>query len=275
MLDRLTGFALAVNDLVVTSEKSWLLRPYALVRELGVYFFGFLSRLRRESARSNTKFIIYCHGRTGSTLLVDLLNAHPCVHCDREVLALPSLFTQKFLNAKRANYSELAFGCKILNHQLMRQVGQAEIHDFLQELRADGWKVIYLVRDNTVRHALSFMAMRHRPKRHRKVADRSFSQATFYVETKELQRRMENLRHERLRDDALLSEVDHLCLVYERDLLDGLRHQETANRVFAYVGLEPAEVRTRLARTTSDSLADFIANADEVEAFEQSSHFAT
>ncbi len=274
MLDRFNRFALAVNDAVVTSEKSWLLRPYALAREFGVYFFRFLSELRRGPARSNAKFIIYCQGRTGSTLLVDLLNAHPCVRCDREVLAVPSLFTEKFLNAKQAIYSDLAYGCKILSHQLMRQVGQARMHSFLQDVCAEGWQIIYLVRDNTVRHALSFMAMRQRPKRHREVTDTSFSQATCHVEIKELKRQMENLRHEMLRDEALMSEVDHLRLVYEQDLLDGGQHQETANRVFAYLGLEPAEVQTRLARTTSDSLADFITNAEEIEAFVQSSHLA-
>ena len=54
-------------------------------------------------------------------------------------------------------------------------------------------------------------------------------------------------------------------MIYETDILDNTKHQETADRIFDYLGLNPHPVTTDLKRITVDRLQDMIINYEEIE----------
>ena len=72
----------------------------------------------------------------------------------------------------------------------------------------------------------------------------------------------------------MLADFNHLTVEYESDLLDPARHQQTADRVFAYVGLESAPVDTDLSRSVSGALSDRIANYDELASALEGTEFS-
>jgi len=267
--NRLSDLSLALNDAVVRSRRPWLLRSYGLVREAAIESLGLVSRLRPASGASPTKFIIYGQGRTGSTLLVDLLDSHPELCCEREIFAIPAIFSWPLLRAKRAIHSDAVYGCKILGHQLMRQVGSEGMRAFLEQASAQGWRILYLVRADDARHALSHLLMGRRTRRHREADDPAPGPGRLRVPISELEGWLDSVRADRERDDALLREIPHLQLAYERDLLDAAQHQQTADRVFDYLDLPSAPVRTRFMRVSADRLCDYVDNFEEVEDFIQ------
>ncbi|MDY7015394.1 MAG: hypothetical protein SVX43_17715, partial [Cyanobacteriota bacterium] len=48
------------------------------------YLRYFRSRLSGQTSQKE-KFVLFCHHRSGSTLLANLLNVHPQIYCDREL----------------------------------------------------------------------------------------------------------------------------------------------------------------------------------------------
>jgi hypothetical protein len=79
-----------------------------------------------------------------------------------------------------------------------------------------------------------------------------------------------------LRDERTIVEaLPHLALVYEDDLLDGERHQPTLDRTFAHLGLPSHPVTAPLRRTGAGSLAERIANYEEIVAHIRTTPFAT
>jgi hypothetical protein len=66
------------------------------------------------------------------------------------------------------------------------------------------------------------------------------------------------------RDIALeikaLQSIPNLVLTNKHDLLQAEHHQPTADKAFAYLGLESCHIQTALVRTSSDRLADQFLN---------------
>ena len=74
--------------------------------------------------------------------------------------------------------------------------------------------------------------------------------------------------------DASLEDIPHLSVTYEQDLLPQNRHQDTADRIFEYLGLAPARVETQLRKLTSNDLSQIVDNLDEVTAALRDTPFA-
>jgi len=265
MIAKLGTLMLKMNDAVLSSKRHQLIKTYGVCRELCTYAFETAISLRVKKSSTDTQFIIYCQGRTGSTLLVDLLNSHPKIHCDREIFAVPPVWEERFIQAKRAIYANRTYGCKILGHQLESQVGTDNMSKFLEQMSAWGWRIIYLVRENSFRQALSYVLIEQGSKRHLLVEDQDDDAPKPTVDIASLRDRLATISEEARNDKILMSKVDHLEFCYERDLLNSDKHQKTVDRVFSYLGLESVPVQTKYRRISKDCLSDFIANAEEVK----------
>jgi nitrate/nitrite-specific signal transduction histidine kinase len=68
-------------------------------------------------------------------------------------------------------------------------------------------------------------------------------------------------------EEATLSGLRSLKLVYERDLERAEKHQDIVDQVAEYLGVGTAPVEPGLARLTTDDLADFVSNHDELVRF--------
>ena len=78
--------------------KTFILQNFVGYAEEAILSFHFLLT---SSRKPPTKFVIFGRGRSGSTLLVSLLNSNPDIHCDGEILSRKKLFPEKVIHSKR------------------------------------------------------------------------------------------------------------------------------------------------------------------------------
>ena len=213
------------------------------------------------------KFVVFAQGRTGSELLVSLLNNHPRIHCEGELLNAKLntkiVFPQLYVQGRRAKYPEKAYGFKVKIYQLTEDQ-HTDPQIFMHGLQSKGWKVIYLQRENLLRNSISCILGFQRNKWH----DRSknpLKEQKFTMACDRLLYELERRDIYTEKEAEILERIDHIKIVYERDLLGGENHQNTCDRLFAYLGLPSVGVRAKLKKTTSNRLSDFIENYEEIE----------
>jgi LPS sulfotransferase NodH len=232
-----------------------------------IYLKGLLS-----SSTHDPRFVVYCRGRDGSTLLVDLLNQLPEVHCDGEVLHATVMAPRLYVRCCQSIAPGEAYGFKLLSHHLTHVQRVSNPAAFLRHLDSSGYKIIHLRRWNMLRQVLSNFYVRHRGgyaggyHRHAS-ADGTPEVTRMRVNVEELDYWLRENERRARNDEANLSGLRSLDLVYERDLQRADDQQRTVDRVAEYLGVRPVRVSPGLARLTTDDLAEFVSNHDEVVRF--------
>lgn len=220
------------------------------------------------------KFVIYTRGRTGSTVLTDLLNCHPDIYCDVEIFNLmysKSIVRYPFLYinscSKRAALSKRkVYGFKVKIAQLRFEHKYKNYDKILSKLYNDGWKFIHLKRENFLRHKLSnIFTTETNVFQVKNPGDYKLKKIKVDCELL-LKGILYSEEVEKTEEDNL-KDIPHIKIIYEKDLLDNSKHQETADRIFKYLGLSQQTVRTSLIRLSSKNLEDMILNYDEVYNF--------
>lgn len=232
-----------------------------------VYVKGLLS-----SSKHDARFVIYCRGRDGSTLLVDLLNQLPEVHCDGEILHARVLAPRLYVRCCQSIAEGKAYGFKLLSHHLTHIQRLSDPSPFLRHLDSSGYKIIHLRRWNLLRQVLSALYVRHRGGyaggyQHHRSADGAPGVTQMTVNVEELNYWLRESERRARNEDATLSGLRSLDLVYERDLQRAEDHQSTVERAADYLGVRPVPVKPGLARLTTDDLAEFVSNHEEVVRF--------
>lgn len=224
--------------------------------------------------RPEVRFVLVAYGRTGSHLLVDLLNAHPAIEARTERGTLhgrrgvrrPALLLEGLSRAGGRS----VFGCKVSPRHLQRQHPPPE--DVMRALHERGWRFVALTRRNVFRAAISSQLALQQHRYH----DRREMQAhppDAVLAVPRLVTQMEkNLATNEL-VASLLAPYPHLALVYEDDLLDRAHHQRTADRVFDFLEVPRVRVETTLVRTGRRDLS-YIANLPAVVAALRGTRFA-
>ena len=218
--------------------------------------------LNQRHPEPRRKFMILAQGRTGSTLLTSTLDRHPNIHCDDEILIVPRAFPRRFIEiASRQNPAE-AFGFHVKITQLHAWQRIHDIGGFLRDMEEDGWKIIYLWRDNLLRHVLSNV----------------FAEATGVFHMDGRQVRLESVR---LPIERLASEINlrtrlrqseqtalqgrhYFEIVYERDLLEPNRQKETFAALQEFIGVDGIHLEPRLKKMVVKPLSELLSNYDEV-----------
>jgi len=227
------------------------------------------------------KFLIYTRGRTGSTVLTDLLNCHPDVFCDYEIFNLsntktkvryPRLYIDSC--AKRAVLKgKQVYGFKVKIEQFRDEHNYPDDIDLFNRLNDDGWKFIYLKRENSLNHKISGIISNKTNVFHVK-RDKDFSHGRINIDCQLL---LDILNWgdelDRMEEDKI-DGIPHLKLVYENDLLDNSKHQSTADKAFSFLGVDSHQVNTRLKKIIPANLRDIILNYDEMVEFLKGTKFA-
>ena len=107
-------------------------------------FGQFISGREAPAVRS----VLLSQGRSGSSLLRDLLQSHPDIHFDNEIFARrvagrlvsPSLY----IDSRSRLFGLPAYGCKVKVYQLTDHRGVSDPEDFLKDLEERGWHFIHL-----------------------------------------------------------------------------------------------------------------------------------
>jgi LPS sulfotransferase NodH len=211
-----------------------------------------------------SRFVIVTPGRAGSELLTDLLNSHPDITCEAEILQERTLRPERFVagrSAKAGVAGAQAYGFKIhcghFGYQVLR-----ERPDFLRSLADAGFQLILLRRDNLLAQAIS-STVASRTRWHWRGADRPTFTALGIDPVEVLM--MAYLFEESDQFlQAALEDLPHLTLTYEYDLLDASAQQATVDRICGHLGLRRAPTASDHVRFTPKRLSETIANYHDV-----------
>ncbi|MEX2535689.1 MAG: sulfotransferase [Trueperaceae bacterium] len=230
--------------------------PLPLLRRLASF-----RRLLSPRNEGEGRFLVLSQSRSGSTLFTQLLNAHPDIHCAGELLRdwvpLPKLY----IESHRRHYKANVFGFKVFIHHLMRDQGIKDPERFLNRMHDQGYKLLYLKRENLLRHSMSQGL--------RKVT--GVTHTTSGVDLPSHRVDIETfMRHLRTREyfwreaEEALEGLPYHALSYEMDLENSACHQVAMDKVFLFLNLPPVTVQTNMKRINNKHLRDILANYDEL-----------
>ncbi len=219
------------------------------------------SRRGSGAALPHTRFVIFGQGRTGSSLLRSLLNTHPDVRCEGEILAEHVAQPLQLVESYALASPRPVFGFKVKIYQLS-DTQHVDPAAFLGELVGAGYRIIYLRRNNLLRHAISNSFAEMRGTYHDHSAG---PRPALTVDPAALIEVMGRRQAHLDREAAVLAPYEYVQVDYEADLLRPECHQPTADRVFRALDLDPVTVATDLSRSVSGDLTQRIANYADLE----------
>ncbi|MBE9182206.1 hypothetical protein IQ268_26935 [Oculatella sp. LEGE 06141] len=232
------------------------------VKRRAIEFQDYVRALTKHSVPTQ-KFIIYGQGRTGSELLCSLLDAHPLIRCDTEILFHPVLFPKLLIAGRAAACQTSVYGFKVKIYQL-QDVQKCDPRLFLSEMVEQGWAIVHIRRDNILRQGISLLTARQRKKFHSKSKKQPLDAKKVTIDCNLLLQQMRDREAYQQADAQVLQGIPHLTVVYENDLLQEQDHQSTVDRICQYLDIPSVAVETAFARLTPDQLSDLVENYDEL-----------
>lgn len=208
------------------------------------------------------RFVIFGQGRTGSTLLVSLLDSQPNIHCDGEILHHWKWFPERHILSRMAGCRKQVYGFKLLSYQLDNVLCLSQPYRFIEWLLQEEFRIIYLERRNLLRHAISQISARINRfhKRDQTIAhDKKIN-----LESEELFWWIETLQRRQQYEASVLRNFDFLHLIYEEDLMQEKNWENTASRVCKSLNLPTVPPTTNLLKVTPEKITDLVANYDEL-----------
>jgi hypothetical protein len=228
--------------------------------------------------------VIFGTARTGSSLLKSLLNAHPSIHCDGEILN-PTFWTrptrprllyrvcyrypQVYITLRRFAV-QMRYRCPIYGFKLFER----HVHEpgqVLSSLTSAGWRILYLWRRSVFDRTLSALvgaATDHwistvespSPGLSITISQAEFMQTAAFVHTQQV------------RCAAIMREIPHLEIVYEDDLRQAENWQPLLDRIYAFLEIPSSPAVSPVRQTWRRPYHEFVSNyAELVDAFQQSS----
>lgn len=225
----------------------------------------------------SARFIVLCHGRTGSTLFGSLLASHPAIAWGEEefnqyaypqssgrvVRFLARRWPILRINWLASRHPGLVYGCK-LAPKYVRHLNRTMI-----QAHRRGWLLIHLRRRNTFHEAISGLVAKATG-RYQHFADRSphfTGSPPVAIDPSRLLKRMKFCHSLATRETQALAGLPYVQVWYEDDLADAVRWGPAAKRVFDALGLPDAPLQTNVRRTWDRTYADIVTDyAELVEA---------
>ena len=234
--------------------------------ELANYaLFPLKSRLSVAKGAKN-KFVIFCHGRSGSTLLLNLLNSHPDIDCDGEILSRKVFSPSMLIKCRSLITSKRNYGFKLLSYQLrdIQKVGNPK--KFMEDLHSNGYKIIFLRRSNMLRLVLSVMYAEFRNEWHHKKTDGKVIQNKMHVDVEEMMKRLRESDETYNFESDVMRDIPHIPISYERDLENSQSHSTTVRNIAEFLGISfSIPSNPSIVKITPKGLDGFIENVDEVK----------
>jgi len=209
--------------------------------------------------------VVVARARTGSTLLMSLLDSHPRMVGDGELLTRRRASPGRYVLgaervAARRKPGARAYAFKVLGYQLVRIQHSRHVSTLVPYLHGRGWDVVHLVRSNVLKQVLSNMAAKQTKYHYRQKS----LHEPLAIDTKELQTRLAVASRAAEVERRILGNVPHMLLTYEDDLEPPESQQRTADRIFTQLGLPTHAVETPLVKALPTRIADIVANYRDV-----------
>lgn len=220
-------------------------------------------------------FVVYGQARTGSTLLVRLLQSHPQIECAGEILNrgrwrrhvkrylhtmvrhIPEPYV--LWNASRATKD--SFGFKLLHNQV------PITPRLMSNLHRYGWLLIHIQRHSLFDVAISRQVAQQT--KHWGDYKPSLSADDFAIPTDAFLKQLQQCVGIRQKECHTLADLPHLSVVYEDDLLHEENRQRLCASIFAALRIAPHQVTTTKKRSWDRPYSELITNYAELQALMQ------
>jgi len=218
-----------------------------------------------DPTHDGPRFLIFGEGRSGSTLLTQLLDQHPKIACDGELFGFDYATPMLFIRGRAVCYCRKVgcWGFKAKAHQVEQQFGDGSIVWYLNKMHQERWRIIHLVRRNSLARALSVCVARNSLLWNAKTTA-SAPNEKYHLDPAEI------INHARAHDNLIqaheryLEDIPHMTVEYERDLLDNTRHQLTSDQIFQFLGLANYPIKCETQHLAARGMASYVKNSDDV-----------
>jgi LPS sulfotransferase NodH len=231
------------------------------------------SNLTVWGAMPEHRFVILAQGRTGSTLLTSLLDSHPQIRCNDELLQRPRLAPLRYVDQVARKATLPWHGWHLKSEQLQWRQGGRPVGPFLDELEARGSKIIYLWRENVLEQCVSmFFAVASGAWHYRKGKQKK-RVTELKIDPEELGKLMDQRNAVLESDRKLLSGREYCEINYERDLRTEEARGAALSRVQEFLGVQYHPLVSELRKSVNRPMHELLQNYDEIaEAFEGTPH---
>lgn len=211
------------------------------------------------------RFVIFAQGRTGSAPLTSTLDTHSQITCHDEILGLPRAMPQRFVESAARGSGARAFGFHVKIYQLTSWQRVDDVGGWLTALRRRGWKILYLRRENLLRHVVSNVFAEAAGTYHHRDGTKTARPERITLPVERLRQGIDARRRHFVAERAALAGLDHLELAYERDLERPERQEEAFARIQDFLGVTPEPLRPSLKKAVAKPRDTLIENYDEVQ----------
>ncbi len=227
------------------------------------------------------RFVILTSGRTGSTLLVDLLRSNPVIDCATELLnekywrphTYPALwliraFPVPFLESKAAKSPKSVFGFKL------KTGGQVyRLEKTLKDLHQRGWKLIHLLRRDVFQQTLSWCVAESSQHWHSTI-NKKPDLPSLVLDPALVLQHLRTCVQDRNELVSLIGSLPHLNIVYEDDLFNSGDWERMNERVCRFLDVPQVPLKNRLLKTYERPYNEIIVNYSEILSSVRNSPFA-
>jgi LPS sulfotransferase NodH len=224
-------------------------------------------------------FVIYGQARTGSTLLVRLLQSHPQIQCDSEIFnkdgwqrgvrrylhPLAFRIPEVYALWKSCRCTKPVYSFKLLNSQV---IAPGRLISYLHH---HGWQIIHIQRRNLFGVAISRKVARqtkhwgeYKPHSHMDDLRLEFTVDEFYTQLGNCV----NILH---KEALALAGIPHISVLYEDDLLNEADRQRVCSTIFAALQISSHSVSTKAQRSWNRPYSELVTNYTELQALMESS----
>jgi LPS sulfotransferase NodH len=214
------------------------------------------------------RVFIFAAPRSGTSLLTDLLDGHPDIRCEGELLRhrMPRVPASRFIDARavrsRIRHRVPGYGWKAVSGQVWNLPADQK-STFVRDLHRRGWRILVLRRQDELARAVSILQAQHRGKWHFR-DDTAVPHERIVIDPAQLDEVLAGGQYDIDFINAAIEGVPHLSLTYEDDLDTPAAQQQTLDRLCAEFGLPPAPALASLVRAGATELSDRVANYDEM-----------
>lgn len=221
-----------------------------------------LAALPQRANRGRT--LIFGQGRSGSSVLESLLSSTGHFVAQGEVFGRKGskiVYPERYLRGQSSRWPDKNYLCHVKIYHLLSRRRPVEPRQFLQKLSNEGWRIIFLRRTDPVRKALSLLVAEARGS-DRKRDDRPET-LTVHVSRERLEALVKRAIVWAQEERRALAGIDYHEVVYERDLEDASKHQQTIDDVLDFLSLPRRPASTSLRKVIARPLREVVLNYDE------------